>query len=169
MSVNVKATAVANLDRAASGLPILLNPRQLTSGAKRSRVGYCAAGAGDGDNSTYRFARIGSAVLLTSIKLVYSAAAGFTALDLGLWDTAANGGLVVSQHLFCTGLDVHLAGGPTEERFTNLAADTTEQQVWQLLGLAADPGREYDVVGTATTRGAAAAKLACLVEYLSFD
>ena len=42
-----------------------------------------------------------------------------------------------------------------------------ESQVWQLLGLSADPLKAYDVAMTATTRGANGGNVALEMDYVS--
>jgi hypothetical protein len=160
--VNSKATAISNSDRAATtGQPDILNPLLIAAGKVISKVGKVAKTTTDSDNSVYRFARVPSSARISSIGIVCAAAAGLTAVDVGLYDTAANGGAAVAQHLFATGLDLHTGNTtPIQARFNNMGASTIEQPIWQLLGLSADPGKSYDVCLTATTAGSASVTLA---------
>lgn len=169
--VNVKATAITNSDREfVSGLPNNLNPLLIASGKVKARVGLCAKGAADSNNSVYRFARIASRDRIKSLTYMFDAIAGLTAVDIGAYDTAINGGAVVSQHLFATGVDVHLGQtAPVEARYLNLAAATAEQALWQLLGLASDPGKDYDLAFTATTAGGNAGNMLGEVLYVTPD
>lgn len=160
--VNTKATVVTNQDReTVSGLPNLLNPLFLYKGAVKTQTALVALGASESNNSTYRVGRVRSSDRIKAIGIISDAMAGLTAVDVGLYDTAANGGAVVSQHLFVTGLDIHLGlTTPSNVRWTNLLAASAEQRVWEMLSLASDPNKEYDVVLTATTRGSATGNIA---------
>ena len=154
--VNTKVTIISNADNeAVNGAPVLLSPRQLKGGTVREQVGQFAFGASESNNSTYRVGRVSSGERVSSILLVNDALTSSAVVDIGLYDIAANGGAVVSQHLFAQGASMTSArtAAPYDARFAALNANTAEQAVWQLLGLSADPGKEYDLVLTATTRG----------------
>jgi hypothetical protein len=159
--VNTKALAISNNDRSAvSGSPDIVNALLISGGKVISKVGLCAKLTTDSNNSVYRFARISSSSRISSAVIICDAMAGLTAVDVGLYDVAANGGAVVSQHLFSTGVDLHTGNTtPLEQRFVNLAAASIEQPVWKLLGLSADPQKSYDVCLTATTAGAIAGNI----------
>ena len=166
--VNTKADIVSNLDReVVLGLPATLNNKLVYGGKLREQAGQLAIAAGDSANSVYRFGRIKSSARVSSIGLICGANGTGGVMDIGLYDIAANGGAVVSQHLFATGVDIHAAiAEPSEVGFANLTADQTEEAVWQLLALSADPGKEYDLCGTLTTNGGTAAKIALKLRYV---
>lgn len=167
--VNTKADIVSNLDRQViSGLPNLLNSRVVDRGNIKTTGGFAAVAAADSANSTYRCGRVKSSWALTSIKLLNDALGAGALVSIGLYNVATGGGAgaVVSIALFAAAVAVAAAGGPTEERYNALHANTSEQMVWQLLGLAADPGLDYDLVATLTTAGGTAGNIALLVQYV---
>ncbi len=55
-------------------------------------------------------------------------------------------GTVIDADLFADGIDISSAG--TKSVFASIAAADVGKRVWELLGLAVDPGVEYDIVGT---------------------
>jgi len=104
--------------------------------------------------SKYFFFRVPSKARMSELLLT---AADFTtagAIDIGLWQTAENGGAVVDRDYFASALA--MTGGPFArvnqmlESAVNTVANS-EQPIWQILGLSADPGVEYDVVAYVTT------------------
>lgn len=168
--VNGKADIVSNLDRSAvSGLPNLLNSRVIDRGNVKTTGGFAAVAASDSAGSTYRLARVKSSWAFASIKLLNDALGAGALVSIGIYNvalSAAAPGAVVSVALFAAAVSVAGAGGPTEERYNALHAVTSEQQLWQLLGLAADPGLDYDLVATLTTAGGTAGNIALLVQYV---
>lgn len=165
--VNSKADIVSNLDRqVVSGLPNLLNSRVIDRGNIKTTGGFVPVAAADSANSTYRCARVKSSWALSSIKLLNDALGAGAVASIGLYRTAADGGAVVSIALFAAGVAVAAAGGPTEERYNALHANTSEMQIWQMLALAADPSIDYDLVATLTVVGGAPGNIALLVQYV---
>lgn len=82
------------------------------------------------------------------------------AISVGLYNAgttteAASG----SAHLFATSIDCSSAVPPADKRYTNLSLTTASQRIWQLLGLASDPGAVYDLACTSTTGATAAGTL----------
>lgn len=166
--VNTKSDIITNVDReVVSGLPNNLQDRHVVDGAIKESSAYCAIAAGDSANSTYRFVRVKSSWRISSIALLCGANGSGGVMDIGVYDIAANGGAVVSQHLFATGVAINAAiAEPTEVGFANLNANTIEEALWQVLGLPSDPGKEYDIVGTLTTNGGTAANVGLKVRYV---
>jgi hypothetical protein len=166
--VNTKSDLVSNQDLPVANSPRILNGQIVNGGMGRHKAASVAFGASESNNSVYRLFSIGSRDRISSLKLVADAMTGLSAIDVGLYDTAANGSAVVSQHLFEQDFDIS-AGltTPREERYQALAAASMEEAVWQLLGLSSDPGKDYDVAITATTRGAATGTIAGELVYIS--
>lgn len=171
--VNTKSDLVSNLDRMVSaGLPNLLNPIVTFGGKIREQSAQLAIAAADNANSVYRFGRVRSSARISSISLLCQANGSGGALDIGLYETAANGGGVANataanQHLFSTSVSIASAvTEPTEVGFANLNPNQLEQQVWQLLGLASDPDKDYDVAATLDTNGGTAANVAMKLRYV---
>jgi len=81
------------------------------------------------------------------------------AADIGVYQTAANGGAVVSAALFGSAVVLTTAlvhSDVTHESGTYTVADV-EKPLWQALGLSADPGIEYDIAATLTAANGAGA------------
>lgn len=159
--VNTKATAVNNAD----AVPVVATNRILTRGPVFAAVGQVAVAAADDDGSVFRFARIPSNARIISIRRTNTAITGGTSYGIGLYQTAANGGAAASASLFAAAQDLSTAGAQVEQRYTALSVTTAEQRVWELLGLTADPQREYDVCALANTVGTAAGNIGLEILY----
>lgn len=121
-------------------------------------ISTLAKAAADNNNSTYRFHRIPSYSRVSAIEIVNEAWGAAAAVDIGLYQTIANGGGVVDVDLW--GNDVSFVAARTAYvDFVPLllTPDQIVQPLWQLLGLTKDPGLEYDLVLTAANIGAAQA------------
>ena len=114
-------------------------------------------GAADTTGSTYRLCRVRSSSRISSMSIVNAAMAGTTAVSVGLYQPG-NGGPVVSVALF--GSAISLAAASTAVG-TPVALPLAQfgQRVWEALGLAADPGVEYDIVITTTAQTGVAGTL----------
>ena len=121
------------------------------SKAKMNRsAGLVTAVSGDSIGSKYMFTSVPSSALVSSV-LVSCPDIGTTGtMDLGLYQTTENGGAVVDADFFKAAIDVH-SGALTKSEvlFGNqVTVANAEKRLWEVLGLAADPGVFYDVVGT---------------------
>lgn len=145
--VAVKSTAITNAD----AVPSVINKAHL-QGARIRRLcaGVCAVGNGDSINSTYRFGRIKSSDVVTQV--IIDAAGGGTvgAGDIGLYDK--NGGAVVDADFFASAqaLNAALRAVDITRESGVITVANMEKRVWELLGLTADPHKEYDVTMTLT-------------------
>jgi hypothetical protein len=113
-----------------------------------------ASAADDTAASIYRFFRVRSSDTVVSLKISAADATTAGALDIGLYDTAENGGVVVDRDLFASAFD--LSGGPfNNSDITFESGEYTYAEslmpLWQALGLSADPYKEYDVAAYVTT------------------
>lgn len=161
--VNTKSTIITNAD-AASRVPV----QPFLEGGHLSVA--CAANAiaaADDNGSVYRYIRLKSGARMHSIKMLFDAITGGTSFTLGLYDTAANGGAAVSAALFATALDLS-AGSTTgvEVLNQNNSVGNAEKRLWELLGLAADPFKDYDLCLVGTTVGSGAGNVICLASYV---
>jgi hypothetical protein len=108
---------------------------------------------------------------ISEIKL-YSDDLGTTGtLDIGIYQTTANGGAVVDADLFASAVDVTTAAlnGSlvTYEAGTATAQiDDIEKQLWEQLGLTEDPQRFYDVVCTAAANISTGGTISLRVRYV---
>lgn len=152
--VNTKATAISNAD----AKPNILNPPHLDGSYIRQKVGTVEVVSGDTAPSVYRVARLRSNDRVSSIGIANDALGASAACKIGLYETAANGGAAVSDALFATGLSLVSASATfTNQAWNNLDVAKAEKRVWELLGLTADPNRDYDLAITVTNMGATGA------------
>ena len=158
---NLKSGAITNRD----AIPSV----KTTASAGNVRRAYGVVECAGGDaGSTYRFCSIPSNA--RGIRAFFASddlGTGVT-LNVGLYQTTANGGAVVDADFFASAIDVATAAvGVTEityERDATRIADA-EKPLWEQLGLTKDPAIDYDV--TAVSAGAAATGTALVVvEYV---
>lgn len=123
-------------------------------------AGYVANAADDSANSIHRFVRVPSNARISQLLFSTGDATTAGAINIGVYQTADNGSAVVAAGLFVSALD--LTGGP----FNNLDATyesgeytlaESVKPLWEVLGLSADPCREYDIAATISTTFNAAA------------
>lgn len=153
--VAVKAAQITNLDT----IPIAFAPANLEQGNLKCAVGTAEGANGDSIASTYRLVRLASNVIPQRVLLSNDAIATSGAADVGVWQTAANGGLVVDADFFASA--VVLTGAQVNVDITHEAdaADAgvgfgladVEKFLWQGIQLTADPGRDYDIALQLTT------------------
>lgn len=137
-----------------------LTPKTLNSpanggpGVLQEVVGYVTPAADDTQASIHRFVRVPSNARISQLLFSTGKATTAGACDIGVYQTADNGGAVVDADLFASALD--LFGGP----YNNLdvthesgqySYDERVKALWEVLGLSADPNREYDIASTITT------------------
>ncbi|WP_433886947.1 hypothetical protein [Pseudomonas vranovensis] len=168
--VNVKSTAVT----AGDAFPQTLTAQKIDGGRLRERVGVAEATATDSIGSTYRLVRISSGDRVS--RLLLSCDAITTAVgDIGLYDIdAVNKGAVVDADFFASAQALTSALVNTDVTHEADAADAgagfgladVEKQIWQALGLASDPGKQYDVAITLTAAATGAGTLVLRMQYL---
>ncbi len=159
---NLKSGVITNRD----ATPVVLttaNPGQVF----RS-YGKVEAAGGDA-GSTYRFCSVPSNAKMVRCWFSSDDLSGSGAtLNLGLYQTTANGGAVVDADFFASALDVATAAVAitevTVERGATLI-DEFEKPLWERLGLSADSQRDYDVTGVSGT-AAATGTMVAWVEYV---
>lgn len=103
-----------------------------------------------------RMVRVPSNARIDIVLLTTGDATTAGAINIGVWQTADNGGAVVDADLFASALA--LTGGPfTNSNQTWESGEYTYAEsclpLWQVLGLSADPCREYDIAAQVTTTG----------------
>lgn len=129
-----------------------------------SVAGLVTCAADDTANSIHRFLRLPSNARVSQLLFSTGDATTAGAINLGIYQTAEYGGAVVDADLFASALD--LTGGPMKNLDVTYESDefTPAESImplWQVLGLSADPCREYDVAATISTtyNGAATTQL----------
>lgn len=159
--VTTKSTAITNAD----STPIVQNTPVIQRGPRKSTVGTVAVANGDSIASQYRLARVRSNERIVSLS-VFCGAITSAAANFGFYDIAAvNAGAVIgggAQLAAAQSLATALNGQNITYSVTTLA--NAEKRVWELLGLASDPGKEYDIVATLTAAATAAGQLALHVD-----
>ncbi|MFN3856542.1 MAG: hypothetical protein ACK4RV_02250 [Caulobacter sp.] len=158
---NTKSTVVTGAD----STPRVLSNPHLARGTLIETVGVCEVAAADDNASVYRFVRVRSSDRISEIMLANDAITGGTDYDVGIYETAAYGGAVVSKDVFADGLDVSSAVAFRDVLYHDAAAniDKAEKRVWEWLGLSADPQKDYDIAATGNTVGSGAGTLALRV------
>lgn len=151
--VNTKSTLITNKE----ALPATMSKAELAGNYVKCPVAALEVAAADSDGSVYRFWTVRSSDRVHRLSLLNDAITAGTSYDFGLYDTAGNGGAVVDADLFASAVDLS-SGRTTDTDILNeaLDIDKSEKQIWELLGLSADPGKEYEVCATANTVGSAA-------------
>lgn len=159
--VNSKSTGVSNAD----ATPIVPTNRILVRGPSLHAIGVIAKAASDNDTSVFRAVRVPSNARIVAINRANTAITAGTSYQIGVYQTAANGGAAVSAGLFAATQDLSTASTGTPSRYLASAVTTGEQRLWELLGLTADPQRDYDICFTGVTAGTGAGTLLLEVTY----
>jgi len=149
--VDRNSTAIADMV-AVPRVPV--GPTKGAPGQLVEAVGYVANAADDSANSIHRFCRVPSNARVSQVLLTTGDASSAGACDIGVYQTVDNGGAVVDSDLFASAFD--LTGGAFAN--TDVTYESGEYTVaesvkplWEVLGLSADPKREYDVAAKITT------------------
>jgi hypothetical protein len=127
---------------------------ELAPGFLREIVGVVASAANQPAADTLHFVRVPSNAIVSQVLISAADATTAGAVNIGVYQTLENGNAAVNAGLFASALD--LAGGPfTNAEVTFESGEYTfaesERPLWEVLGLTADPRREYDIVATITT------------------
>ena len=160
--VNTKSTEVTNLDAE----PSVSLDNVLSGGRMRKRVATVEVAAADDDGSVYRLFRVHSSWSIHSIKRLCDAVTGGTAYDVGLYETADNGGAAVDDDCYASAVSMASADNAgTELAFEARDIAGVENKVWQDAGQSSDPNRYYDLCLTADTVGSAAGTISAVLGY----
>lgn len=151
--VNTKSTLITNAEAAST-----LSAAALAGCGPRHPIAVVEAAAADSNTSVYRFFRVHSSERLHSLWLKNDANGGGTSYDVGLYDTAENGGSVVDADAFASAITLASASTSAVDVLNEaMNIDQLEKSVWQLPGvvgsLTVDPGKYYDVCMTANVAG----------------
>ena len=145
----------SNIITNAVATPRTPNSPQVGGAAQlQETVGLVTPAADDSANSIHRFVRVPSNARISQLLFSTADAATAGAINVGVYQTSANGSAVVDADLFASALD--LSGGPynnldiTFESGEYTYAEAIKP-LWEVLGLSADPHREYDIAATIST------------------
>ena len=164
-----KSTAVT----AGDALPQTLVSQKVDGGRLRERVGVVEAVNGDSIASIYRLTRINSGDRVSRVLLSCDAITT-CAGDVGIYDiVSVNAGAVVDADFFASAvslataqvnLDVTHEADPADAGI-GFGLQDVEKPLWQALGLASDPGKQYDIAVTLTAAAASAGTVALKLQY----
>ncbi len=129
--------------------PLLVNAVEY-GGVLREVVGTVETLAADDAASVYRLCRVPSSARISSILLASDAITTASTSDVGLYQTAANGGAVLDADFFATDYDISSATAFTEVMLEATATDISKcaKPLWELYGLTSDPCIAYDICVT---------------------
>lgn len=167
--VTTKSTACT----AGDALPQSLVSQKVHGGRLRESLGVIEAVSGDSIGSVYRLVRVDSSDRISQV-LLSSDAITTCAGDVGIYDIPAiNAGAVVDADFFASAQSLATALVNQDVTHEADAADAgagfgladVEKPLWQALGLASDPGKQYDIAVTLTAAAGSAGTVALKVRY----
>jgi len=160
----VKATAITNAD----ATPPVLTSTKIGGGRSYSALGTAELTATASIASIVRFCRVPSNAVMTDVVLKCDAITS-GAGDIGLYDTLANGSAVVDADFFASAQSIATAlpGTSVIHESGVLGVEDVELELWQVLGLSADPQKQYDVALTLTAAATAAGTVSLVCRYCS--
>lgn len=146
---NLKSSAITN----ATATPVVLSNSSIANGNMREGCGYIVPAAAAEAASTYRFCRVPSNARISQVMISCLAFTTAGNVDIGIYQTAENGGAVVDSSFFASALALTAAKQNSDQTYQNTTYTyaKSEQPLWQALGLSADSNREYDVTLKVTT------------------
>lgn len=148
--VAVKSAGITNAD---AGTPV---NAALSGASVESAVGLATVANGDSIGSVYRLVRVASNARMSALSL-FTTAITTCAGDVGLYQTAANGGAVVDADFFGAAQSLATASAGINVLGGNILAPANrEKRIWEALGLSADPNRQYDIAVTLTAAAGSA-------------
>lgn len=166
--VETKSGAITNRD----ATPAVKNPPYLEGGMLRESVATVEIATGDTSTSIYRMVQVPSNARISRILLYSDDCGTATVIDVGVYQTTANGGAVVDQDYFASSVDIH-SGALNASDITHEAAVTStsdingvEKMLWQGLALSADPNIMYDICATLTVTADVGGTLTLKVLYV---
>lgn len=146
--VTVKSTLITNRD----AQPVVISNRALQGGEVKHARAVVSIANGDSVGSKYLCFQIPSNAVPISVRESFPDVGTTTAADVGLYQTTALGSAVVDADFFKAATVLN-AGAISKSEIVNgnvITLANSEKRVWELLGLASDPGINYDVVMTLT-------------------
>lgn len=164
---NVNSTWIGN----AVATPSVLTDASKSVGVLREASSAATVSASQASGDTIRLVRVPSNARISQVLLSTGDAVTAGAINIGVWQTADNGGAVVDADLFASALA--LTGGPflnSEQTFESGEYTYAEsaKPLWEVLGLSADSNRDYDIVAeVSTTFNGADTTLALKVRYVA--
>lgn len=161
---NTKSNIVTNAD----ATPVDLSNTFINHGRLREQVAKVEVAAADDDGSVYRLFRVWSGWRISTLEVAGDALTSGTAFEVGVYQTAENGGAVVDADEFASAVDLSSATALTDKTYEAVATeiDKIEMPLWERIGETADTKRWYDIALTATTVGSVAGTIAGRLRYV---
>lgn len=161
---NLKSTIVTNHD----ATPSDPSNARLWHGRTREAVAVIEAAGGDA-GSTYRMVRLWSGWRVSQVLFASDDLGTNVGINVGIYQTAENGGAVVDADFFSTEVNASSAAvamtDVTHGNASGFGIEDAEKPLWEALGLSADPQRWYDLtLVSVTTAGTGTMKV--LVRYV---
>lgn len=147
---NTKSNHITNAD----ATPPVLTGSYIGKGVLYEAVGTVETLAADDAASVYRLCRVPSNARISSIQLASDAITGASAVDVGVYKIAADGGAVVDADYFANDVDISSATAFTEVILQATATDKAkvEYRLWEhmqtALSITADTNTYYDICVT---------------------
>jgi hypothetical protein len=145
--VNTKSTAIQNAENPLQ----VLNPLYKDGGTLHSKVETVEVANGDSAASVFRFFRVHSGWRVDELYLDSDDIGTTSTIDIGLYDTTANGAAVVDADFFASAV-VTNAGAVAHSHVTResgvIDIANKHKRIWEQLGLTADPNKYYDLCAT---------------------
>ena len=146
--VTLKSTLVTNMD----ATPPVRNNALFGDSALHEAVATIVLTSGNSIASIYRMFRVWSGWRISEL-LLFCDAITTCDTDIGLYDTAANGGAVVDADFFASAQALTAAivvGTNVLHESAVVPIENSAKRIWEQLALTADPGKWYDVALTLT-------------------
>lgn len=162
--VTTKSAAITNRD----AIPKVINSGRTVNGRLHRAAGLVPVANGDSIASKYIFCSVPSNAIVSDLKVTTADIGTTLAMDIGLYKNTADGGAVVDADRFASALSLSggaLAKSSAVHESTVYPYTDMEKPLWEALGLSADPGLIYDVVGTLTAASDATGTILVEVEY----
>lgn len=162
--VNTKSTLISNRE----ATPSVPNNSAVEGGMIRGVAATLESVSGDDIASVYRFFRVPSNARVHDLKLYCDDIGSTTIADIGLYQTAANGGAVVDADFFGSAVslkDGALNGTDVAHESGVFNIDDVMKPLWSALGLSADPKIDYEVCLTLTAASDAAGTISLKMLY----
>lgn len=166
-TVSKLSLALTNRD----ATPRVLNGAYLEGGMVRECAGQAFVTTGDNSPSTYKFCSVPSNARVSSIKIFWEGTGGTTtAAHFGVWSVTQQGGGAINNALFATAVSMSAAIVGTDVVHEAAVSGTSavngmEKRLWEVLGLASDPGTHYDIGAILANTADNSGSLGALVRY----
>lgn len=161
--VITKSGSITNRD----ATPKVLTNSSLNKASMLKAAGTIETTGSDSTGSTYLFCSLPSNARVSDV--LFSVDGNNTAgtLDIGIYQTTANGSAVVDADFFASAqaLSSALARTSVVHESAVYGIEDIEKPLWEALGLTEDSNIDYDVVGTIVTADDAADTVSLEIQY----